>query len=145
MRMGAASWSLGRILVVLAAALWAPAAAFDTVAAAQAPSAPVVDQPPVPAIISPNWIERPNGADFERYYPFWAYLFQVEGEARLDCVVSVEGRLDCSVMHEAPAGWGFGDAAVRISRHFRMRPLLRDGRPTAAGRYRLRIPFRSTE
>jgi protein TonB len=60
----------------------------------------------------------------------------------LDCVVGADGRIGCSVTSEDPSGWGFGEAAIRISRHFRMSPRLVDGSPTEGGRVRVPINFR---
>lgn len=99
--------------------------------------------PPTPgAITRPSWIERPNGADFERYWPLRAYALELEGDVSLDCLVSAEGRLDCAIVSEDPTGFGFGEAALRISRSFRMALMTLDGVPAAGGRYRMRIPFR---
>jgi protein TonB len=51
------------------------------------------------------------------------------------------GALDCAVVSETPAGWGFGAAAVAIARDHRMAPATQDGRPVE-GRYRMAVPFR---
>ncbi|MEQ1618797.1 MAG: energy transducer TonB, partial [Terricaulis sp.] len=90
----------------------------------------------------PSWIRRPNGADYERFWPTRAREREMEGVASLDCLVDAEGRLACTVTSEDPPNMGFGEAAVRISRQFRMNPQTVNGQPTAGGRYRLRIPFR---
>lgn len=111
-------------------------------------AAPVYElPPPVPTnmIANPRWLARPTDADYERYFPRAAWAQGVEGAISLDCLVDAEGRLSCQVMGEHPVGMGFGEAAVRISRHFRMAPQTAFGQPTAGGRYRLRIPFRLTE
>jgi protein TonB len=99
--------------------------------------------PPAPAVITnPTWIERPSGRDFARYYPERALERERQGRVILDCVVASDGRISCSVSSEDPTGWGFGEAAQRISRHFRMSPRLEDGRPTEGGRVRVPINFR---
>lgn len=98
--------------------------------------------PPTPAIMTDVvWLERPNARDFARYYPEAAYQANVSGRAVLDCIVTADGRIACTVASEEPAGYGFGEAALRISTHFRMALQTRDGRPTRSGRVRLPIRF----
>jgi protein TonB len=46
------------------------------------------------------------------------------------------------VISEDPTGWGFGEAALRISRNFRAAAQTNDGRPTSGGRTRVPISFR---
>jgi protein TonB len=105
-----------------------------------------IDPPPAPptpaSITNPRWITRPNGADYERFWPRRARESEIEGGASIDCLVDAEGRLSCSVLSEDPPNMGFGEAAIRISRQFRMQPRLENGAPTAGGRYRTRITFR---
>ncbi len=97
---------------------------------------------PVPMIRNPNWVQRPTATDFETFYPPGARGAGVQGNVSLDCAVSTEGALDCHVTSEEPAGWGFGEAAVQISRRFLMNPAAVDGHPVGGGRYLFRIPFR---
>ncbi|MBL8531036.1 MAG: TonB family protein, partial [Hyphomonadaceae bacterium] len=79
--------------------------------------------PPTPSVITdPTWIERPTGRDFARFYPPRALERNQEGRVTLDCIVNADGRISCTVTSEEPSGWGFGEAAVRISRSFRMAP-----------------------
>lgn len=98
--------------------------------------------PAPPQITDPTWIERPSGRDFARYYPERAIEREREGRVVLNCVVGSDGRISCTVSSEDPTGWGFGEAALRISRHFRMAPATADGRPTDGGRVRVPINFR---
>jgi protein TonB len=105
-----------------------------------------VDPPPAPptpsVITNPTWLQRPNAAQFAQYYPDRALEREQEGRVVLDCVVAADGRISCAVSSEDPSGWGFGDAALRISRFFRMAPATRDGVPTSGGRVRVPISFR---
>lgn len=95
--------------------------------------------PPTPlTITNPHWRQRPR--DLERYYPRRAMANNVRGEVVLDCLVDVAGALGCRVISETPANWGFGEAALRISRDYAMVPASRDGR-LVEGRYRMRVPF----
>lgn len=103
---------------------------------------PEAGPPAPPVIVGPRWLERPTGADYERHWPRAALGQEIEGSASLDCLVSADGRLNCTVVSEDPPNMGFGEAAVQVSRRFRMAPETANGQPTAGGRYRLRIPFR---
>jgi len=99
--------------------------------------------PPRPAVITnPDWLRRPSGAEIARYYPERAARRGVEGRAVIGCQVTASGRLaDCRVTTEAPADEEFGDAALKMSRHFKMRPMTRDGVPVSGGTIRIPIRF----
>ena len=105
-----------------------------------------VDPPPAPptpgVITGAVWLQRPGARDFDRYYPDRARDRGQEGHVTLDCLVSGDGRISCSVINEDPSGWGFGEAAMRISQAFRMAAQTSDGRPTSGGRIRVPISFR---
>lgn len=89
-------------------------------------------------ITSPRWTRVPS--NLERFYPQRSIQRGVEGRAVLDCAVSVTGSLSCTIVSETPAGYGFGDAALRISREYSMAPATADGLPVP-GRYRMDVPF----
>lgn len=58
-----------------------------------------------------------------RYYPEQAARLNIEGIASLHCTVTVAGTLtDCSVLAEDPPGFGFGEAALKMTPQFKMRP-----------------------
>ncbi|MGE0741103.1 MAG: TonB family protein [Hyphomonadaceae bacterium] len=104
------------------------------------PSPPDIWAPPgPPEVTNPDWLRRPR--DLERYYPTRALTRGVEGDVVLDCRVLTSGDLTCGVVSETPPNWGFGAAALRISRDYRMVPATQDGAPVEA-RYRMRVPFR---
>ena len=98
----------------------------------------VFEQPSITTITSPTWVNRPR--DLERYYPRRALRMNVEGSATLNCRVSVEGLLNCVLATETPSDWGFGEAALRIAREYRMVPAMRNGKAIEA-RYVMRVPF----
>ena len=99
--------------------------------------------PPTPGIITGAvWLQRPGARDFDRYYPDRARDRDQEGRVTLDCLVSADGHIRCSVINEDPSGWGFGEAALRISQSFRMAAQTSDGRATSGGRIRVPITFR---
>lgn len=91
----------------------------------------------------PHWITRPSGKDFANFYPPAALAQHVTGEVQLDCTVALDTTARCAALSETPTGWGFADAAVAISRAFRLRPAYQNGLPVEGGRYRVRLPFRT--
>lgn len=103
-------------------------------------SGPLVAGPP--RITNPHWLSRPGAREFERFYPPRARDREKEGRVTLDCIVAANGAIACTVMNESPAGWGFGDAALKIAPSFRLAPRLEDGRPTEGGAVRVDIAFR---
>ncbi len=95
----------------------------------------------VPVISDPRWIARP--AHPERYYPREAFLRGIAGRVELDCVVEVDGRLDCVVASESPPNQGFAQAALAIARAHVMAPALVNGVPAPA-RHQMVVPFSTT-
>lgn len=99
--------------------------------------------PPTPAVLTGvTWLEQPDARDYVRYYPSRAMEREQEGRVTLDCLVSADGRIACTVTSEDPTGWGFGEASLRVARHFRLAPTTSDGRPTSGGRIRRTIVWR---
>jgi TonB family protein len=113
-------------LVGLAAASWAWAAS------ARAPH----------VITQPDWADKPTSADLVKDYPPDAVKAHVEGRATIACDVAATGALArCKVISEAPAGAGFGEASLKLSERFRMKPMSKDGHPVAGGKVRIPIRF----
>lgn len=98
--------------------------------------------PPTPVLTGAVWLQRPGAGDFDRHYPSRAMDRDQEGRVTLDCLVDGGGRISCAVASEDPTGWGFGEAALRISRSFRMAAQTSSGQPTSGGRIRVPITFR---
>lgn len=98
---------------------------------------------PEPTIRLPVWTQRPGGEDMARYYPKAAHAAGVtSARVTVDCSITAEGRLDkCLVRQEDPAQYGFGEATIKLARHFQMAAEDRDGKPTAGGVIRLPIVF----
>lgn len=93
-------------------------------------------------IIGPDWIRKPTGAEFVRVYPAQALRRGVDGMTVTSCKVAGDGTLtDCQVLEEAPAGMGFGRAALDLMPKFLMRPLTRDGQPVEGGTVRIPLRF----
>jgi protein TonB len=107
----------------------------------QAPPAPA---PPRPSVITnPDWLRKPSGDDLARFYPDRAQRTETNGQATISCSVTASGTLtNCSIVSETPADYGFGDAALKLSRTFRMRPKTSDGNPVEGGTVRVPIVFR---
>ena len=56
--------------------------------------------------------------------------------------MNARGTLDgCSVQSEEPGDMGFGDAAMKLSKLFKMRPQTKDGQPGDGGTVRIPIRF----
>ncbi len=97
----------------------------------------------VPVVLSGvRWTAQPSGEDFARHYPSAAVDRGVEGRVVLDCVVSADGKLSCTVVSEEPPGWGFAGASLMIATYFRVALETTDGVPTVGGRFRRAINWR---
>ena len=90
-----------------------------------------------------NWVRAPNARDFARFYPDRAIEAGVSGSVTLDCIIGGGGRLACSVAGESPDGYGFGRAAISISRQLRVSTSLSDGSSAAGRNLILPLSFRA--
>jgi protein TonB len=71
----------------------------------------------------PAWFKRPSADDVSSTYPSQAKSTRVAGFAMLFCQVNEQGRLaPCEIIREQPEGLGFGDAAIKLTHLFAMRP-----------------------
>lgn len=87
-----------------------------------------------------DWARHPTGADFARYYPKTAADRSIPGRAILDCDVDAAGALEhCRVVEETPLDHGFGDAALKLSGLFKMKPGTFD--PSDPARRRSVVPI----
>ena len=110
-------------------------------------AAPATAPSPAPAktATSPDWLRKPSPDDIARYYPAPARQRDIGGKVRVQCRLANDGVLsDCVVLSEAPAGYGFAEAALNVASRFQIRPGTRDGQPIA-GQIIFPISFRTED
>jgi len=114
---------------------------------AQNPAEAVNAPPPVASgpfeLGGVRWVSRPGRRDYARAYPQRALNAGQSGRVTLDCTASGSGALDCSIGNELPRGYGFGGAALNLSRQFRIAPTTSDGRSVAGGHISVPVEFRA--
>lgn len=105
-------------------------------------AAPAEPAPIMTVITRPSWQRKPNGAQLMNAYPNRAITAGVEGAATLQCAVRLDGTLtQCAVVSESPGGYGFGRAALGLSRYFRMNPGAVNGRSIDGARVDVGVRF----
>lgn len=121
-----------------------PTAAGGGPSLTQVVPTPVI--PPVPpkpkVILNPDWIHQPSGAQLAGAYPGRALDLGVAGSVTLLCAVGVDGQVrDCKVAEETPRDYGFGPAALKLSRWFKIRPETENGQAVDGALVRVPLKF----
>lgn len=100
-------------------------------------------RPGAAIITNPTWEQRPGAAELGAVFPERAIRMEQSGTVRLRCDVEASGAVSgCEVISEAPAGYGFGEAALRLQPFFRMKPTTPDGAAVGGARVEVPVAFR---
>jgi TonB family protein len=91
--------------------------------------------PPLPADVTeveraPRALRQPSSAEIRALYPEAAREAQLEGDVRVDLLVSERGAV-AEVRVRSGGANGFGEAAARVARLLAFEPATRGGRPVA--------------
>lgn len=91
-------------------------------------SAPAASAPRPAVITNPRTLREPSYDELMAVYPARALSAGIAGRAAISCIATVSGTLrDCEATSESPPGYRFGQAAVSVSRHYRLSPRTVDG------------------
>ncbi len=89
-------------------------------------------------LVRADWIYKPV-RELPYYWPRAKGARRASAVVALDCVLPKPGKPKrCTVVGERPVGLGFGEAALGLSRHFRIRPVTLDGK--VVGNVTVRVP-----
>lgn len=89
--------------------------------------------------LPPIWIKQATTQDWADYYPRTARSVSGRMEVILSCLVTPKTRVQaCRLVDERPRGYGIGDAVLKMSKVFRVKPPMVGGQP----RYDVRVGIR---
>ena len=97
-------------------------------AAAQQAAVEPTAEPTITSATFPGWVSLPGPMNMAVNAPRGLMETGGSGTAILFCTAKANGKLtDCKVVREELKGMQVGEAALRVSQYFRLRPKLRDG------------------
>lgn len=95
-----------------------------------------------PVIQPVRWLRRPSAGLVNRVYPKTARDRGLRAEVVMACTVGANGMLaSCQIVSETPAGWGFGEAALKTKDAFQMTATTTDGQSTEGAQVRIPLRF----
>ena len=95
-------------------------------------------------ISRPTWVAKPTPDDVASSYPERAQRLGRDGRVTMACKATDDGGLEgCSITSEDPADMGFGQAALRLSRRFKMKPTTEGGELVGGGAVNVPLMFRA--
>lgn len=111
--------------------IWLACAAALLGGAAQAQALHAIPTDPKTPLV---WRMKPSGGDMAAIYPPKAQREEKAGWAVIECQTLASGDLkDCQLLGEAPANYGFGDAALKLASKFKLDPKKNDPAELAGG------------
>jgi TonB family protein len=96
-----------------------------------------------PRLSAIPWRERPSERDYQRAYPRRALDRGISGRVLLRCTILERGDVTCVIVEETPADAGFGAAALRLSRRFRMHTEFEGGQSTVGATIEVPVEFKT--
>ncbi len=95
-------------------------------------------------VTRPTWLSIPDPSQMSRLYPEPAQRARVSGTAIISCTVATNGSVaGCVVVKETPGDYGFGAAAIKLSKYFRMKPQMEDGQPVGGATVQIPLRFQA--
>lgn len=135
-------WFLAFAAIGLMASYAVHAQENSAVAGLQFPESPPGAPQRPSGIIRAPWKTLPTGDQINRVYPKRAMQDEAEVRVVLRCIVNEAGKLDsCIIVSETPAGYGFGEAVMKLIKYFSMEKTTADGIPVAGATVTIPLRF----
>jgi hypothetical protein len=83
---------------------------------------------------APNWIWEPNYTEIMMVNPRVAVINHISGTVEVRCRIRLDKTLtDCVTVEENPAGYGFANGILQLTKVVLMSPMAIDGKPNEYG------------